>query len=101
MAARHALATVHATSRVPTHANALADCDTFGIWADRGDPADDFVAEDGGILGNAPVVVQDCKIGVTQTAVFDRDFNILGLECSGSTVSNTTGSFASLATHAS
>jgi hypothetical protein len=59
MAARHALATVHATSRVPTHANALADCDTLGIWADSGDPTDDFVAEDGGVLGNTPVVVQD------------------------------------------
>src|SRR5262249_50208678 len=33
-----------------------------------------------GVLRDAPFVVQDREIGVTQAAVFDGDFNILGPE---------------------
>jgi hypothetical protein len=77
MAARHALATVHATSRVPTHAHPLANSNSPGIWADSGDASNDFVAEDGRVLGNAPVVIQDREIGVAQTAVLNGDLNIL------------------------
>src|SRR5262249_6781248 len=42
--------------------------------------ADDLVAENRGVLRKAPVVVQDGEIGVTQTAVLDRDFHVLGPE---------------------
>ena len=42
------------------------------------DLADDLVAENRGVLRDAPVIVQDREIGVTHTAVFDRDFNVLG-----------------------
>jgi len=34
-------------------------------------------------LENAPVIVQDGEIGVTQTAVFHSDFNVLGPERPG------------------
>ena len=58
-------------------------CPTFeslGIRADGRDPTDDLVAENRGVLRNAPVIVQDGEIGVTQTAMFDGDFNVLGPE---------------------
>jgi hypothetical protein len=38
------------------------------------------MAENRGVLRNAPLVVQDREIGVTQTAVFNRDLNVLGPE---------------------
>ena len=80
MVSRHALATVHATAGIPADADALSDLESFGIRTDGRDPADDLVAENRGVLRNAPLVVQDGEIGVAQTAVFDRNFNILGPE---------------------
>ena len=80
MASRHALAAVHAAARVPTDADALADAESLGIRTHGRDPTDNLVAENRGVLRNAPVVVQDGKIGVTQAAMFDRDFNVLGSE---------------------
>jgi hypothetical protein len=40
--------------------------------------ADDFVAENHRILGDAPVVVQNGEIGMTQAVVFNDDFDVLG-----------------------
>ena len=80
MVSRHALVTVHAAPRVPADADALSDRESFGIRTDGRDPADDLVAENRGVLRNAPVIVQDGEIGVTQPAVFDRDFNVLDPE---------------------
>ena len=80
MASRHALVTVHAATRVPADADALSDLESLGIRTDGRDPTDDLVAENRGVLRNAPVIVQDGEIGVTQTAVFDSDFNVLGPE---------------------
>src|SRR5262249_43495507 len=80
MASRHALPTVHATSRAPADADALPNRESLGIRTYGRDPADDLVAENRGVLRKAPVVVQDGEIGVTQTAVFDSDFNVLGPE---------------------
>jgi hypothetical protein len=80
MASRHALVAVHATSRTPTHADALSDVPSLGIRAYGRDPADDLVAENRGVLRDAPVIVQDGEVGVTQTAVFDSDFNVLDPE---------------------
>ena len=80
MASRHALVTVHAASRVPADADALSDLESLGIRTYGRDPTDDLVAENRGVLRNAPVIVQDGEIGVTQTAVFDRDFNVLDPE---------------------
>jgi hypothetical protein len=79
MASRHALMTVHATARVPTNADALSDFEAFGARTKRRDSTDDFVAENRGILRNAPFIVEDRKIGVTQTAVVNRDFNFSAL----------------------
>jgi hypothetical protein len=80
MAARHALATVHATSRVPTDANALTDLESFRARTERGDAADDFVAQNRGILRKSPLIVQDGKIRVTQAAVFNRDLNFVATQ---------------------
>ena len=41
---------------------------------------DNLVAENRGVLQMPPLIVQDGEIGVTQTAVFDSDFNVLGPE---------------------
>src|SRR5262249_38903609 len=80
VAARHALTAVHATGRVPADADALPDCQPPGVGTDRGHPADDLVAENRGVLRDAPVVVQDGEIRVTQTAVLDRDLDVFGPE---------------------
>jgi hypothetical protein len=74
--------TVHAATRVPADADALSDCQTLGIRTDGRDLTDDLVAENRGVLRIAPVIVQGGEIGVTQTAVFDSDFNVLGPEWS-------------------
>src|SRR6266550_571660 len=80
VASRHALVTVHAAPRVPADADALSDLETLGIRTYGRDPTDDLVAENRGVLRHAPVIVQDGEIGVTQAAVFDRDFDILDPE---------------------
>src|SRR5947209_7535184 len=80
MAPRHTLMTVHAATRVPADADALSDLESLGIRTYGRDPTDDLVAENRGVLRNAPVIVQDREIGVTQTAMFDSDFNVLGPE---------------------
>src|SRR6185295_18101481 len=77
VASRHALVAVHAATQVPADADALSDRESLGIRTDGRDPTDDFVAENRGILRNAPLIVQDREIGVTQTAMFDSDLNIL------------------------
>ena len=77
VASRHALLTVHAAPRVPADADALSDLESLGIRTHGRDQTDDLVAENRGVLRNAPVIVQDGEIGVTYTAVFDRDFHVL------------------------
>jgi len=78
MVSRHALATVHAAPRAPADADALSDLESLGIRTYGRDPTDDLVAENRGVLRDAPVIVQDGEIGVTQTTVFNSDFNVLG-----------------------
>src|SRR5207244_6905114 len=77
---RHALATVHAAGREPADPDALSHLRSLGIWTYRRDPTDDLVAESRGVLRDAPVIVEDGEIGVTQTAVLESDFNVLGPE---------------------
>src|SRR6266404_6314217 len=80
MTSRHALVTVHAATGDPADADALSDLESLGIRTYGRDSTDDLVAENRGVLRHAPVIVQDGEIGVTQTAVFDGDFNVLGPE---------------------
>src|SRR5262245_60941324 len=80
MASRHALATVHTATRVPADADALPNLDSLGIRTYGRDPTDDLVAENRRVLRNTPLIVEDGKIRVTQTAVLDSDFNVLGSE---------------------
>jgi hypothetical protein len=82
VASGHALVAVHAAARVPAHPDSLSDLGSFGVRTYGRDPTDDLVAENRGILRNAPLIVQDREIGVTQTAMFDGDFNVLGPEWS-------------------
>src|SRR6185369_3238677 len=80
LASRHALMTVHAATRVPADADALSDLESLGIRTQGRDLTDNLVAENRGVLRIAPVIVQGGEVGVTQTAVFDSDFNVLGPE---------------------
>src|SRR5262249_44067917 len=80
MAPRHALVAVHAATGNPADADALSHLESLRIGTYGRDPTDDLVAEDRGVLRDAPVIVQDGEIGVTQTAVFDGDFNVLDPE---------------------
>src|SRR5712691_9176683 len=80
MASRHALVAVHAATGDPADADALSDLESLGIGTYGRDPTDDLVAENRGVLRDAPVIVQDGEIGVTHTAVFDSDFHVLGPE---------------------
>src|SRR5204863_8288197 len=61
-------------------ADALSHLESLGIWTYRRDPADDLVAESRGVLRDAPVIVEGGEVRVTQTTVFDGDFNVLGPE---------------------
>ena len=80
MASRQALVTMHAAPRVPADADALSDLESFGMRTYGRDATGDFVAENRGVLRDAPVVVQDGEVGVTHTAVCDSDFHVLGPE---------------------
>jgi hypothetical protein len=60
----------------------LSDLETLGVWTYGRDLADDLVSENRGVLRNAPLIIQDGDIGVTQTAVFDSDFDVLVAEWS-------------------
>src|SRR5437879_10752 len=80
MASRHALMTMHAATRVPADADALSDLESFCMRTYGRDMTGDFVAENRGILRNPPLIGEDGEIGVTQTAVCDSDFNVLGPE---------------------
>src|SRR5688572_25776151 len=77
MVSRHALVTVHATTRMPTNAHALPNFESLRIWTECSDASDDLVAENCRILRNAPFIIEDRKIGMAQTAVFDQDFDLL------------------------
>src|SRR5262249_15920049 len=78
MASRQALVTMHAAPRVPAHADTLSDLPSLPLRTYGRDATDDLVAENRGVLREAPVIVQDGEIGVTHTAVCDSDFHVLG-----------------------
>ena len=80
---RHALVIVHAATRVPADAHALSRLEPLGIWPRGRDPADDLVPENHRVPQNTPVIVQDGNVRVAQTAIFHRDFNVLGAQRSG------------------
>src|SRR5437870_7043126 len=67
MPSRHALMTVHAAPGVPADADPLLDLKSLRIRTHGRDSTDDLVAENRGVLGNDPLIVQDGKVGVTHT----------------------------------
>ena len=77
--ARETLPAMHATLCRPADTDALADVIPL-IAARPRRPADDLVAEDGRIAGDAPIVVEHGKIGMAEPAVFDLDFDFFGPE---------------------
>src|SRR6188768_547788 len=78
MATRHALAAVHAATGVPPDADALSDLESLGVGTDSGDPADHLMTENGRVLGDSPVVVENGEVGVAEATVFDGDLNVFG-----------------------
>src|SRR6187401_1581475 len=80
MASRHALMTMHTATRVPADADALPNLESLCIRTNGRDPPDDLVAENRRVLRNTPLIIEDGEIRVTQTAVFDSGFNLLGTE---------------------
>src|SRR6516162_1377815 len=80
MVSRHALATVHVAAGEPADTDALSWPDSLGIGTNGRDSTHHFVAKNRGELRDAPVIVEDGEVRVTQTAVFNRDFNVLGPE---------------------
>src|SRR5262249_48628448 len=58
MPSRHALVTVHAATREPADADALSDLESLlGIRTYGRDMTDDLVADNRGVLRNAPLIV--------------------------------------------
>src|SRR5512138_1833499 len=80
MVSRHALAAVHVATREPTDTHALTDIPSLRIWTDGCDVTDDLMAQDRGELRDSPLVVEDRKVGMTQAAMLDGDFNVLVAE---------------------
>ena len=100
-ASRHALMTMHAAARVPAHADALSDVETLGLRTQGCNATDDLVSEDRRVARDAPLVLQYREIRVTQSAVLDRDLNVLEAErVPRSTVSKVNDCLAAFATHA-
>src|SRR6266545_2488707 len=71
---------MHAATRILADADALSNRESLGIRTYGCDMTGDLVAENRGVLRNTPLIVKDGEIGMTQTAVFDSDFNVLGPE---------------------
>ena len=57
MASLHALVTVPAATGIPADADTLANLESLGIRTDGRDAAAHLVAENRGVLRNAPIVV--------------------------------------------
>jgi hypothetical protein len=83
MVSRHALSAVHVAGRKPADTDALSHLNSLRIRTDGRDPTNDLVAENSRVLRDAPVIVEDGEIRVTQTAVVNPDFNVLDPERSG------------------
>ena len=77
MASCHALPAVHAARRKPADAHTLSHRHALGDWTYRGHPAHDLVAQYRRELRDAPFIVQERDIRVTQAAMVNCDFNVL------------------------
>ncbi len=80
MAARHALAAMHAATGIPSDSDTLAHLDWFGLRTDRRHAPDHLMTENRRVLLNAPLVIKHGEIGVTQAATFDCDLDLLNAE---------------------
>ena len=63
--------------RLPAEADALSCFERADLRADGGDVADDLMAGDERILTDSPVVGNEMKVAMTNTAVGDADFDFL------------------------
>jgi hypothetical protein len=76
--AREAGGASHVAARKPAESDALTDLERFDVRADGGDGADDFVAGDKGVLGPAISVFGHRYVRMTNAAMADGDFDLVG-----------------------
>src|SRR5512140_610330 len=62
---------------LPAESDALSYFESANLRADCGDGADDFVTGDEWVLADAPVVGNEMKIAMTNSAVGNADFDFL------------------------
>ena len=62
---------------LPAESDALSYLERADLGTDGADGADDFVPGDERVLADAPVVGNEMKIAMTNTAVGDADFDFL------------------------
>jgi hypothetical protein len=67
---------MHARVGIPPNADALAVFHSLGGGTDGYDAADRFVAEDGRISCDAPIIVEHREIGMTETAMLDLNLDL-------------------------
>jgi len=77
----HALLTRHAIAGVPADAHDIADREVGDVLANRADGADDLMAGDHRVGGEAPVVVDHADVAVANAAVQDVDVDLGRTEC--------------------
>ena len=78
--AAHALVTGQARTRVPANADPLADTNMVYVLTDRRDRSDDLVSRYERILADAPFIVEDTEIAVTNAAISDIDLDFVVLQ---------------------
>jgi hypothetical protein len=78
--AGQALLAAHAAFGIPSDADAVAGLGFFCMFTHGDDAANDFVTWHKRIFRVSPVVFPDGKIGVTDTAEFNGDFDFVGAQ---------------------
>jgi hypothetical protein len=68
---------------MPTQTHALTDLKVYHSSADGSDCSDDFVPGYEGVLCHPPLVIQHAEVTVTNAAVLNIDFDLLGTERTG------------------
>jgi hypothetical protein len=83
MITRQTGAAGHAISGMPAQPHALTDLKVHHSTADCSDCSDDLMPGYEGVLCHPPLVIQHAEITVTDTAVLNIDFDLMGAERTG------------------
>jgi hypothetical protein len=81
--AGHARLAVHAASGIPADPDPLAQLQSLGVFAQGDESADRLMPRYDRIAGQAPVVLDDGKVGMVQAAIIDRDLHLFRTEGTG------------------